>query len=270
MFEPIGRDDGSVNTDALLLTEQGSERRAGVWCVDDRDDGHALPLDKLGPEAATITADELAALFEANSMRVHGFLRDQRMVAGVGRRLANEVCHTRQDLAVRQHPQARRRRCRQVVDALQQCIAEGLAVRTDARRHEFVEGPAERGPRPDRRAVPRVRRHDPCRVVLGLHGQLLPDVPDRRQDPRRQHDAASFSSNRRARGSNDEVQRQVGDPLERAVASTLDGHRLEHTSHDETRRHERVEVRRDVRWSAPTCWRSVDNSPSARHHRSSW
>ena len=26
-------------------------------------------------------------------MRVHGFLRDQRMVAGIGRRLANEVCH---------------------------------------------------------------------------------------------------------------------------------------------------------------------------------
>ena len=26
-------------------------------------------------------------------MRVHGFLRDQRMIAGIGRRLANEVCH---------------------------------------------------------------------------------------------------------------------------------------------------------------------------------
>ena len=26
-------------------------------------------------------------------MRLHGFLRDQRMVAGIGRRLANEVCH---------------------------------------------------------------------------------------------------------------------------------------------------------------------------------
>ena len=51
------------------------------------------PLDKLGPEAATITADELAKLFAANSMRVHGFLRDQRMVAGIGRRLSNEICH---------------------------------------------------------------------------------------------------------------------------------------------------------------------------------
>ena len=51
------------------------------------------PLDKLGPEAATIEADELAALFAATNMRVHGFLRDQRCVAGIGRRLANEVLH---------------------------------------------------------------------------------------------------------------------------------------------------------------------------------
>ena len=26
-------------------------------------------------------------------MRLHGFLRDQRAIAGLGRRLANEVCH---------------------------------------------------------------------------------------------------------------------------------------------------------------------------------
>ena len=26
-------------------------------------------------------------------MRLHGFLRDQRLIAGLGRRLANEVCH---------------------------------------------------------------------------------------------------------------------------------------------------------------------------------
>ena len=44
-------------------------------------------------EDEPFTADELAELFAANSMRVHGFLRDERMVAGIGRRLANEVCH---------------------------------------------------------------------------------------------------------------------------------------------------------------------------------
>lgn len=79
---------------ALLLTEQGTERRAGVWCVPTAEVLTAPPLDKLGPEAATIGADELAArLAELPSTRIHGWLRDQRAVAGIGRRLANEVCH---------------------------------------------------------------------------------------------------------------------------------------------------------------------------------
>ena len=125
-FEPDQRDDGSINSEALLLTEQGSERRAGVWCVTSATMATSPPLDKLGPEAATITAAELADLFGANSMRVHGFLRDQRMVAGVGRRLANEVCHT-----AKISPFANTRKlgaagAQLVVDALQQRIAEGL------------------------------------------------------------------------------------------------------------------------------------------------
>ncbi len=78
---------------ALLLTEQGTERRAGIWCVERSTELTAPPLDKLGPEAATIEPDELAALFASRNMRVHGFLRDQRCIAGIGRRLANEVLH---------------------------------------------------------------------------------------------------------------------------------------------------------------------------------
>jgi formamidopyrimidine-DNA glycosylase len=78
---------------ALLLTEQGTERRAGVWCVDRATELTSPPLDQLGPEADTIEPDELAARFTAKSMRLHGFLRDQRCIAGIGRRLANEVCH---------------------------------------------------------------------------------------------------------------------------------------------------------------------------------
>ena len=80
---------------ALLLTEAGTERRAGVWCVDG-DVERVPPLDKLGPEAGAIEPSELAALFTKKSMRLHGFLRDQTLIAGVGRRLANEVCHRAQ------------------------------------------------------------------------------------------------------------------------------------------------------------------------------
>ena len=84
-------DDGP----ALLLTEQGTERRAGVWCLPTTvaTASAAPPLDTLGPEADLVTRDELAELLSARSQRLHGFLRDQHAIAGIGRRLANEVCH---------------------------------------------------------------------------------------------------------------------------------------------------------------------------------
>ena len=47
----------------------------------------------MGPEALEVTPAELAELFAAHPMRLHGFLRDQHMLAGLGRRLANEICH---------------------------------------------------------------------------------------------------------------------------------------------------------------------------------
>lgn len=77
---------------ALLLTEAGKERRAGVWCVAPTAlDGP--PLDRLGPDALELSDDQLADRFAAHNMRLHGFLRDQHMIAGLGRMLANEVCH---------------------------------------------------------------------------------------------------------------------------------------------------------------------------------
>lgn len=77
---------------ALLLTEAGRERRAGVWCVaTEALDG--LPLERLGPDAYEFTVESLAAAFVADNMRVHGFLRNQRHIAGLGRMLANEICH---------------------------------------------------------------------------------------------------------------------------------------------------------------------------------
>ena len=85
-------DDGP----ALLLTEQGTERKAGVWCVPTAAVATSPPIAGLGPEAATIEAEELAARFADRNMRLHGFLRDQRQVAGIGRRLANEVLHRAQ------------------------------------------------------------------------------------------------------------------------------------------------------------------------------
>ena len=76
---------------AMLLSEAGTERRAGVWVVDG-DPSTQEPLLDLGPDADRITDDELADALGGTRGRLHGFLRRQGNLAGVGRRLANEVC----------------------------------------------------------------------------------------------------------------------------------------------------------------------------------
>jgi len=78
---------------ALLLTEAGTERRAGVWCVPSLTALSDPPLARLGPDALEVSPDQLAEAFATTNMRLHGYLRDQHLIAGLGRMLANEVCH---------------------------------------------------------------------------------------------------------------------------------------------------------------------------------
>lgn len=125
-LEPIELADGSIDETALLLTEQGKERRAGVWCVIAGDVETTPPIDKLGPEAAGITAEMLAERFAEKSMRIHGFLRDQRMIAGIGRRLANEVCWTARVSPFATTRALGRAGAGDVAAAIAVCVADGL------------------------------------------------------------------------------------------------------------------------------------------------
>lgn len=66
---------------ALLLREHGTQRKAGWWVLAPGDDG---PLATLGPEPFS---DEFATLVRSDrtGRRVYTWLRDQHVVAGVGR-----------------------------------------------------------------------------------------------------------------------------------------------------------------------------------------
>ncbi|MEE8601833.1 DNA-formamidopyrimidine glycosylase family protein [Euzebya tangerina] len=77
---------------AWLLTEAGTERKAGVWAVRGTPEEQE-PLDHLGPEADEVDVPTMTRLLGEHSARLHTFLRDQRIMAGVGRMLANEICH---------------------------------------------------------------------------------------------------------------------------------------------------------------------------------
>ena len=131
--------DGS----ALLLTEAGTEKRAGVWVR--RRGRLSTPRSRSTGSAPTPTPStprRWPRICAAHSMRLHGLLRDQRAIAGIGRRLANEICHrarlspfanaakldARRDRpAARGHPRLHRRVAR---------------LRAWPRRHELVEGAA--------------------------------------------------------------------------------------------------------------------------------
>jgi len=112
---------------ALLLTEAGTERRAGVWCLPTETALTTPPLDKLGPDADQVTPEQMVELLGVKNQRVHGFLRDQRSIAGLGRRLANEICHR-----ARLGPFAMTRKldlgeATKLVEAIRAIVDEGLA-----------------------------------------------------------------------------------------------------------------------------------------------
>ncbi len=111
---------------ALLLTEAGTERKAGVWVVEG-DPEEQAPLLGLGPEADTIDKATLAPLLKDNPMRLHGFLRDQRIVAGMGRLLANEVCHRARLSPFANTAKLDSDDVTQLCEAIHVCINEGLA-----------------------------------------------------------------------------------------------------------------------------------------------
>jgi formamidopyrimidine-DNA glycosylase len=74
---------------ALVLTEAGKKKRAGVWLL--RPDAVDEELAHLGPDALELDAQTLAAIVRGESRRLHALLRDQRVVAGIGRAHANEI-----------------------------------------------------------------------------------------------------------------------------------------------------------------------------------
>jgi formamidopyrimidine-DNA glycosylase len=75
----------------LVLTEAGAKKRAGVWLLTPEEAEQELA--HLGPEALGIGAERLAEICAAESRRLHSMLRDQRVIAGIGRAWANEILH---------------------------------------------------------------------------------------------------------------------------------------------------------------------------------
>ena len=75
----------------LVLTEAGAKKRAGVWLLT-REEAEQ-ELAHLGPDALGLGPERLAEICAEESRRLHSMLRDQRVIAGIGRAWANEILH---------------------------------------------------------------------------------------------------------------------------------------------------------------------------------
>ncbi len=75
----------------LVMTENAKKKRAGVWLL--TPEGATAELAHLGPEADALDAKQLGEILHRESRRLHALLRDQRLIAGIGRAWANEILH---------------------------------------------------------------------------------------------------------------------------------------------------------------------------------
>jgi formamidopyrimidine-DNA glycosylase len=80
-----------VGGSKLILTENARRKQAGVWLY--TPEQAEAELAHLGPEANEIDASRLKEILQSDSRRLHALLRDQRLIAGIGRSWSNEILH---------------------------------------------------------------------------------------------------------------------------------------------------------------------------------
>jgi len=75
----------------LVLSENARKKRAGVWLLTPEE--AEAELEHLGPEALGLGPERLGEILQAESRRLHALLRNQHLIAGIGRAWANEILH---------------------------------------------------------------------------------------------------------------------------------------------------------------------------------
>ena len=111
----------------LLLTEAGAKKRAGVWLL--TPEQVDAELEHLGPEAYGIGAQRLAEICAGESRRLHSLLRDQKVIAGIGRAWVNEILHRAQLSPYALTKELGDDEVERLADAIDAELARGLELR---------------------------------------------------------------------------------------------------------------------------------------------
>jgi len=116
-----------VDGGELQLTEAGAKKRAGVWLL--RPEQVREELAHLGPEADTLATEDVARILAADSRRLHSLLRDQRLIAGIGRAWANEILWSAQLSPYALSTQVDETGTERLATAIHDELARGLELR---------------------------------------------------------------------------------------------------------------------------------------------
>jgi len=133
----------------LVFTEAGAKKRAGVWLL--TPEQARGELEHLGPEAYGIGAERLAEICAGESRRLHSLLRDQRVLAGIGRAWANEILQAAQLSPYALTKELTPEEVERLAAAIDSELARGLELR-------------ERGAKDDRTYRVHKKLGEPCDV----------------------------------------------------------------------------------------------------------
>ncbi|HEX2045568.1 MAG TPA: DNA-formamidopyrimidine glycosylase family protein [Gaiellaceae bacterium] len=111
----------------LVLTEAGAKKRARVGVY--RPEAIEAELAHLGPEASEIDADGLGGILRTDARRLHPFLRDQRLLAGVGRAWSNEILHRARLSPYALSTELDDEEVERLAATIRETLAEGLELR---------------------------------------------------------------------------------------------------------------------------------------------
>jgi formamidopyrimidine-DNA glycosylase len=120
----------------LQLTEAGSKKRAGVWLL--RPDAVQEELAHLGPEADRLTDEDVARILRSDSRRLHSLLRDQRLIAGIGRAWANEILWVARLSPYALSTQVDDEETARLAEAIREEMARGLELRLEGKGDAVV------------------------------------------------------------------------------------------------------------------------------------
>jgi formamidopyrimidine-DNA glycosylase len=116
-------EDGS----SLVLTEAGAKKRAKVGLY--TPEAIEKELAHLGPEAYGLSTKQLAEILASDSRRLHAFLRDQRLIAGIGRAWANEILNHARLSPYALTTELSEEEVQRLSDAIQEELTRGLELR---------------------------------------------------------------------------------------------------------------------------------------------